>query len=167
MLREARGATDFGQLFLAFSIFLIVSAALLVGLLFRLGVEQRAREVGLLRAVGYTTSRIRRLFAAEGLVVTAVGSVVGIAGAIGYASGGRLKLESRNLRDITSQYPEVRGIAAQLGAREAILDGEIIAFGPAGRPSFQELQRRMHVANERQVQRLARETTRWRWLRSR
>ena len=37
-------------------------------LFFRLGVEQRAREVGLLRAVGYTTARIRRLFGAEGLV---------------------------------------------------------------------------------------------------
>jgi bifunctional non-homologous end joining protein LigD len=76
--------------------------------------------------------------------------------AIGYAEGGRLRLESRNLRDITSQYPEVRGIAEQLGAREAIVDGEIVAFDD-GRPSFQLLQRRMHVANERQVQRLARE----------
>ena len=77
--------------------------------------------------------------------------------AIGYAQGGRLRLESRNGRDITSQYPEVRGIAEELGAREAILDGEIVAFDDDGRPSFQRLQRRMHVANERQVARLARE----------
>jgi hypothetical protein len=54
-------------------------------LFFRLGVEQRAREVGLLRAVGYTTGRIRRLFAAEGLLVTIAGGVIGIAGAIAYA----------------------------------------------------------------------------------
>jgi hypothetical protein len=54
-------------------------------LFFRLGVEQRAREVGLLRAVGYTTGRIRGLFAVEGLVVTMAGSVIGIGGAIAYA----------------------------------------------------------------------------------
>ena len=40
-------------------------------LFFRLGVEQRAREVGLLRAVGFATSRVRRLFAAEGLAAGA------------------------------------------------------------------------------------------------
>ena len=77
--------------------------------------------------------------------------------AIGYAEGGRLQLTSRNGRDITSQYPEVRGIAEELGSRAAVLDGEIVSFDEAGRPSFQRLQRRMHVANERQVARLARE----------
>ena len=85
-MAASRGSTDFGEYFTYFSFFLVLSALLLAGLFFRLGVEQRAREVGLLRAVGYTTVRIRRLFAAEGLVVTAVGGVIGIAGAIGYAS---------------------------------------------------------------------------------
>src|SRR5205814_5817426 len=80
-LAASRGSTDFGEYFTYFSFFLVISALLLAALFFRLGVEQRAREVGLLRAVGYTTGRIRRLFAAEGLVVTAVGSGVGIAGA--------------------------------------------------------------------------------------
>jgi bifunctional non-homologous end joining protein LigD len=77
--------------------------------------------------------------------------------AIGYVDGGRLRLESRNLRDVTAQYPEVRAIAEQLGSRAAVLDGEIVAFED-GRPSFQRLQRRMHVGNERQVARLARES---------
>src|SRR5207237_7511537 len=82
-LAASRGATDFGEYFTYFSFFLVVSALLLAALFFRLGVEQRAREVGLLRAVGYTTGRIRRLFAAEGLVVSAVGSGVGIDVSIG------------------------------------------------------------------------------------
>src|SRR6185436_18453128 len=69
-----------------FSFFLVISALLLAGLFFRLGVEQRAREVGLLRAVGYTTARIRRLIAAEGLLLTAIGSLIGIAGAVAYAA---------------------------------------------------------------------------------
>jgi len=77
--------------------------------------------------------------------------------ALGYAAGGRLKLTSRNGRDITSQYPEVRGIAEALGATEAVLDGEIVAFGDDGLPSFQVLQRRMHVAGERAIARLARD----------
>ena len=85
-LTASRGATDFGEYFTYFSFFLVASALLLAGLFFRLGIEQRAREVGLLRAVGYTTARIRRLFAAEGLVLTALGSLIGIAGAIGYAA---------------------------------------------------------------------------------
>jgi putative ABC transport system permease protein len=85
-LAAARGSTDFGEYFTYFSFFLVLSALLLAGLFFRLGVEQRAREVGLLRAVGYAPVRIRRLFAAEGLLVTSVGGVIGIGGAIAYAS---------------------------------------------------------------------------------
>ena len=55
-------------------------------LFFRLGVEQRAREVGLLRAVGFSTPRVRRLFAAEGLILAAIGSVIGTAGAVAYGA---------------------------------------------------------------------------------
>src|SRR5262249_43446243 len=61
-LAASRGATDFGEYFTYFSFFLVVSALMLAALFFRLGVEQRAREVGLLRSVGYTTRRVRRLF---------------------------------------------------------------------------------------------------------
>ena len=82
-LAASQGATDFGEYFAYFSFFLVVSALLLAALFFRLGVEQRAREVGLLRAVGFSTPRVRRLFAAEGLLLAAIGSVIGIAGAIG------------------------------------------------------------------------------------
>ena len=63
------GSTDFGEYFTYFSFFLVASALLLAALFFRLGVEQRAREVGLLRAVGFTARRVRRLFAAEGLLL--------------------------------------------------------------------------------------------------
>ncbi|HEY2161441.1 MAG TPA: DNA ligase D, partial [Solirubrobacteraceae bacterium] len=65
--------------------------------------------------------------------------------AIAYARPGRLRLESRNLNEISDSYPEVRGLLRQLGMREAILDGEIVAFDESGRPSFERLQRRMHV----------------------
>ena len=45
-LAASRGATDFGEYFTYFSFFLVVSALLLTALFFRLGIEQRAREVG-------------------------------------------------------------------------------------------------------------------------
>jgi bifunctional non-homologous end joining protein LigD len=75
--------------------------------------------------------------------------------AIAYAQPGRLRLESRNLNEITAAYPEVRGILDDLGMHEAVLDGEIVAFDDAGKPSFERLQRRMHVTSPSAVRRLA------------
>ncbi len=73
--------------------------------------------------------------------------------AIAYAKPGRLRLESRNLNEITAAYPEVRGLLGDLGMREAVLDGEVVAFDEAGRPSFERLQRRMHVASDAVIRR--------------
>ncbi len=84
-LRAAAGATDFAGLFLGLSMFLIASAAMLVGLLFRLGVERRAREVGLLRAVGFRARAVRRRLLAEGAAIAAPGAFVGLGGALVYA----------------------------------------------------------------------------------
>jgi hypothetical protein len=81
------GATAkmFGWLFLGFSLFLIASAAMLVGLLFRLSVERRAKEIGLLYAEGFPHRTVRRLLLSEGLLLAAVGSVLGLLVAVGYA----------------------------------------------------------------------------------
>ncbi|PZS08679.1 MAG: DNA ligase D, partial [Solirubrobacterales bacterium] len=78
--------------------------------------------------------------------------------AIAYLRPGRLRLESRNLLEITDAYPELRGLAGQLGMREAVLDGEIVAVDDTGRPSFERLQRRMHVRSATAVRRLAAST---------
>ena len=75
--------------------------------------------------------------------------------AIGYADGGRLKLISRNGNDITPRYPELRELGRALGSHEAVLDGEVVAFGPDGKPSFQVLQSRMHVVSDAAQRRLA------------
>jgi bifunctional non-homologous end joining protein LigD len=75
--------------------------------------------------------------------------------AIGFALGGRLRLTSRNGRDITPRYPELRELGRALGARDAVLDGEVVALDDAGRPSFQRLQGRMHLTSEHAVRRLA------------
>jgi bifunctional non-homologous end joining protein LigD len=73
--------------------------------------------------------------------------------AIAYCEAGHLRLESRRLREITSHYPELRALAADLGARQAVLDGEIVAFDDTGEPSFERLQGRMNLASEAAVRR--------------
>ncbi|HWM62651.1 MAG TPA: non-homologous end-joining DNA ligase [Solirubrobacterales bacterium] len=73
--------------------------------------------------------------------------------AIAYCRPGRLQLQSRNLRDITAQYPEVKRLSRQLGAVDAVLDGELVAFDEAGRPSFEHLQQRIHQTAESVVRR--------------
>jgi bifunctional non-homologous end joining protein LigD len=75
--------------------------------------------------------------------------------AILYWRPGRLRIESRNLNDITSRYPELRALGEQLGSREAVLDGEIVAFDDDGKPSFERLQRRIHLSSASAIRRLA------------
>lgn len=84
-LEASVGATDFGEYFTYFSFFLVVSALLLASLFFRLGIEQRLKEIGMLRALGFPPDRIRTVFWSEALVLSVAGSVVGVAGAIAYA----------------------------------------------------------------------------------
>ncbi len=68
--------------------------------------------------------------------------------AIAYCRPGRVELRTRNLLEVTRQYPEVRRLSRQLGARDAVLDGELVAFDPDGRPSFSRLQQRIHQTAE-------------------
>ena len=83
-LAASRGATDFGEYFLYFSFFLVVSALLLASLFFKFGIEQRLREIGTLQAIGFPRSKIRNLFLAEGLILSLVGSLLGLLGAVAY-----------------------------------------------------------------------------------
>jgi ABC-type antimicrobial peptide transport system permease subunit len=84
-LKAAEQAQDFGQLFLGFSIFLVVAALLLMALLFQFGLEQRAAEVGTLLALGLTPKQVRRLFLMEGAMLALAGSFLGALGGLGYA----------------------------------------------------------------------------------
>jgi bifunctional non-homologous end joining protein LigD len=65
--------------------------------------------------------------------------------AVAYVSGGSLRLRSRLDHNITGSYPELAGLAGRAGRHQLILDGEIVASGAEGRPSFAALQRRMHL----------------------
>jgi putative ABC transport system permease protein len=84
-LAAASGTTPFDGLFLGFSFFLMASAVMLTALLFRLGIEQRAREVGLLAALGTPLKKLRRLLLAEASIVAALGAAGGVLLGVGYA----------------------------------------------------------------------------------
>ena len=73
--------------------------------------------------------------------------------ALSYYEPGRFRIESRNLNDITAQYPELRRLGRQLGSRDAVLDGEIVALDERGRPSFERLQQRMHLTRDAEIKR--------------
>lgn len=85
MAAASRGSTDFGWLFVGFSFFLIFAAATLAALVFRLLVERRASEVGLLLATGHTARNIIRLLLYEGLLVAGAGVLAGLVGSVGYS----------------------------------------------------------------------------------
>src|SRR2546427_11651495 len=65
--------------------------------------------------------------------------------ALAWISSGALTLRSRASVDITKRYPELASLPEALAARQAILDGEIVALDSTGHSDFQRLQERMHV----------------------
>lgn len=81
---SAQEATDLGTLFLSLSIFLIVAALGLTGLLFVFGTEQRQEETATLMAVGFTRQKVCRLLLGEGCALACLGSLLGVAGSVAY-----------------------------------------------------------------------------------
>src|SRR5215475_6227883 len=77
--------------------------------------------------------------------------------AIAIIRSGTVTLYSRTGRDVTATYPELAGLGTAVGDHDAVLDGEIVAFGGGEWPSFEALQQRMNVAAAREVRRLAAE----------
>lgn len=84
-LNSSKGSSDFGMLFSSMSGFIIIAVAMLVGMVFRMGVEQRTREIGILQTLGYTITKIRRRFLSEGILIACAGSLLGCLLAVGYA----------------------------------------------------------------------------------
>jgi len=65
--------------------------------------------------------------------------------AIAFLSADELNFRSRNNVDITNRYPELASLQKQFAARQAIIDGEIVALDEQGHSNFERLQERMHV----------------------
>ena len=132
-LAAATGSTDFSSLFIGFSLFLIVSATLLVGLLFRLGVEQRGSEVGILLTVGYPISTIRRRFIKEGGLIAGFGGLIGV--------GRRCCLRMVTDGWITNLVVGSGGNAFPFFAYQSIKFGSWVSDCPCRSPIFDRLDR--------------------------
>lgn len=85
-LAAAKPTTDFGGLFIGLSLFLIASAALLAGLLFAFAVNRRARQVGTVLAVGWTSGMVRGWLSREALLFAMAGTIIGAALGVAYSA---------------------------------------------------------------------------------
>lgn len=84
-LTAAEGTTPFAVLFLAFSMFIIGAALMLLAVLFKLGVDGRTTELGIVLAIGWRRHLARRMMLIEGACIALLGALVGIAVGIAYA----------------------------------------------------------------------------------
>lgn len=77
-VHAAQNGTDFSGLFIGLSFFILVASIILTALLFRLNLESRSAQIGLLVALGFQQKHIRRFYLSEGFVVSLFGGVVGL-----------------------------------------------------------------------------------------
>ena len=70
---------------------------------------------------------------------------------IAFVDGGRVRLQSRRGLDLTPCFPEIGAELAAHPAGQMILDGEIVALGPDGRPSFNALQNRAQLKSAAEI----------------
>jgi bifunctional non-homologous end joining protein LigD len=71
---------------------------------------------------------------------------------------GHARFVSRNQLEMTGQYPELAKVPSYINAKEAIIDGEIVALDEKGISRFQLLQPRLGRKNAREIERLVSQT---------
>jgi bifunctional non-homologous end joining protein LigD len=71
--------------------------------------------------------------------------------AITFIEGGRIRMQSRNDKELAPSFPEFREIGAFMGTRQCVLDGEIVVIGEGGVPDFGRLQHRLHLVSANAV----------------
>ena len=69
------------------------------------------------------------------------------------AGGGSARLWSRNVNEVGVAWPDV--VENAVGARDLLVDGEVIVLNDAGVPDFRVLQERLHVSRASTAERLA------------
>lgn len=127
-LVASRGTSDFGQLFLGMSIFLVAAGAGLAAMLMRLSAERRASQAGIMMATGFGASQAGRTIAAEGLVWSLIGVAAGTPLGILYARGIVGTLATRwqgALGDAPVLDVYVQPLSVAIGAVASLLVGVI------------------------------------------
>jgi len=75
--------------------------------------------------------------------------------AMTYLTTDATRLVTRRGREVSAQYPELHMVHELVNQVNAVLDAEIVAFDDDGRNSFEALQQRMNLVNEREIKRIA------------
>jgi bifunctional non-homologous end joining protein LigD len=65
---------------------------------------------------------------------------------LAFVDGGRVRLQSSRLHDVTGSYPELAGLPDGVHAETAILDTELVVLDDDGRPQFNLVQRHTRPA---------------------
>lgn len=65
---------------------------------------------------------------------------------LAFVEGGRVRLQSSRLHDVTAKYPELAALADRVGVHRAVLDGELVVLDDEGRPRFELIQRHQRQA---------------------
>ena len=86
-LEASKGTSDFSGLFLGLSMFLVFAGAGLGGMLLRLSVDRRASQAGIMLATGCPEATVHSTLRAEGLLLSVVGTLVGLPAGVLYARG--------------------------------------------------------------------------------
>ncbi len=61
---------------------------------------------------------------------------------VSFIDNGKVSLQTRAGRIVDDEYPQLQAVSRLVKAKQAVLDGEIVALDEEGRPSFQLLQNR-------------------------
>lgn len=125
-MEASQGTFDFGGLFIGFSLFLIVAALMLMGLLFVFGIEQRATEIGTLLAVGWTPRLVRRAYLIEGLALATMGGALGTIAGIYYTKAAIYGLST--VWNSAIQSSEIYYHATTQTLVAGMLTGIVVAF---------------------------------------
>src|SRR5579862_7445178 len=62
--------------------------------------------------------------------------------AVAFIDGGKVRLVSRNQNELTARYPELKDMPQFIKAKNAIVDGEVVALDEDGKASFSLMQQR-------------------------
>ncbi|MHB1461963.1 MAG: FtsX-like permease family protein [Armatimonadota bacterium] len=86
-VESAQGNTDFGQLFLVMSSFIIIAGASLAATLLKLSSERRAAEIGTMLVCGFRPATAMQVLLGEGSMLALAGALLGLPLGIMYAWG--------------------------------------------------------------------------------
>jgi bifunctional non-homologous end joining protein LigD len=60
---------------------------------------------------------------------------------------GKIRIQSRQLRDMTTEFPELHSLAHKYRKRRLVIDGEVVALGPDGKPEFHAVRNKPSMRN--------------------